>query len=311
MLHLLFPLFSSIVFVIGMMVVKQAITRGATPWTATLFGNVWIFLFWLGVAAYRGAVAEPDVWWQAAIVGVLFFLGQVFTYLAFQFGDVSVAAPVMGVKVLLVATLVAGVTGMTVPARVWLGAALATFGIALVQMTGRSRKPPDGNALPEAQPVGPPETSTTKTGRSIVLAVIAALSLSVFDVLLQTWGRGQDPLSFLPVVFFFAALSSCVLLPWTNSPKELRRLKIVPGMFGGTFLMALQAMSMSFVLSRFGDAARVNIVYAMRGLWGVLLAWSLARVFHSGESTASRSTMLNRLSGAFLLTTAVVIALWR
>ena len=77
----------------------------------------------------------------------------------------------------------------------------------------------------------------------------------------------------------------------------------------GTLLMALQAMSMSWSLSEFGDATRINIVYALRGLWAVLLAWLLARSFGGGEAHHSSRIMLTRLAGAVLLTASVVVAL--
>ena len=77
----------------------------------------------------------------------------------------------------------------------------------------------------------------------------------------------------------------------------------------GTLLMAVQAMSMSYSLSAFGDATRINIVYALRGLWAVILAWALARLFSGHEAQHSGRVMLMRLFGAGLLTASVVVAL--
>jgi steroid 5-alpha reductase family enzyme len=65
---------------------------------------------------------------------------------------------------------------------------------------------------------------------------------------------------------------------------------------------------MCFCLAKFGDAPRINIVYALRGLWGVLLAWLLARTLGTNEATAGRTVMLRRLFGAILLTVAVLLA---
>ena len=65
------------------------------------------------------------------------------------------------------------------------------------------------------------------------------------------------------------------------------------------------------ILSQFGDATRVNIVYALRGLWAILFAWLLAGSFEGGERFASRSVMLRRAAGALLLTGAVVASMLR
>ena len=292
-----------------MMLAKQAISKGASPWTATVFGNVWIAVFWGLVAAYRGELSGQETWLQAALVGFLFVLGQVFTYLAFQVGDISVAAPVMGVKVLLVAMLSALLTGQPVATQVWIAAAMATMGIALVQMSSEKRETTahadDESASDESI------VSSTRTGLSIVLAIVAVTALSIFDLLLQRWGPSLEPLAFLPVMFVCAMMISLFLLPWVDSPFALRKLSALRLMLSGTFLMALQAMSMSFVLTQHGDAARVNIVYALRGMWGVIFAWWLARFLQLGEADVSRPAMIRRLIGATLLTLAVVVALLR
>ncbi|MCP4509047.1 MAG: hypothetical protein GY826_21955, partial [Fuerstiella sp.] len=67
-LHLLFPLFSSVVFVLGMMLAKQAIDRGASPWTGTFFANLWLALIWVGVAIVRGEVIPVEAWDNAASI---------------------------------------------------------------------------------------------------------------------------------------------------------------------------------------------------------------------------------------------------
>jgi drug/metabolite transporter (DMT)-like permease len=288
--HLLFPLFSSVVFVLGMMLAKQAIERGASPWTATFLGNIWIAIAWGAVAVIRQQVAPIETWPSAAVVGLLFVLGQLFTYLAFQKGDVSVAAPVMGIKVLLVAVLRSSMTGDAIPGRVWIAAALATVGIVLVQGSGGVNR-------------------SASRWRTILLAGLAALSLSLFDVLLQSWGTNQDCPSFLSLVFVSTAILSLGFLPWCDRPKKLVRIRAMKWMLAGTLLMGLQAMSMTFVLSTFGDAVRVNIVYALRGMWGVVLAWLLARWIGGNEGGLGRRVMLPRLLGAVLLTTAVVVAI--
>jgi drug/metabolite transporter (DMT)-like permease len=293
-LYLLFPLFSSVVFVLGMMLAKQAIDLGVTPWTGTFFANVWLALFWAGVAIVRGEVLPVEAWGDAALIGLLFVLGQLFTYLAFQFGDVSVATPVFGVKVLMVAALTSLLAGINVPANVWAAGAMACVGIILIQW---SSGPAHANAR------------TSRRGLTIILALGAAFCLSLFDVFLQEWVGSWNSYAFLPVMFGAAGILSLVFLPKVDGPKRLRELKATRWMLAGTLLMATQAMSMCYALAEFGDAPRINIVYALRGLWGVVLAWLLARTLGTNEATLSRVVMLRRLAGALLLTAAVFTAI--
>ena len=276
-----------------MMFARKAISRGASAWTGTFYGNLWLGLFWLLVGVCRWEVIPVSDWWRAAIVGLLFFLGQLFTYMAFRYGDVSVATPIFGVKILFVAFLSSMMTGQSISATVLIAAFVATAGVILVQS--------GGGALQRQE--------RTRVLLTVVTALIASLSLSVFDVLLQRWGAVSGAMPFLPVMFVSASLFSFVLLPWVNSVSTLKSLRSLRPMFIATVLMALQAMGMTIALSQFGDATRVNIVYALRGLWAIMFAWLLAQSFEGGERYASRSVMLRRAAGALLLTGAVVSSL--
>jgi len=144
---------------------------------------------------------------------------------------------------------------------------------------------------------------------TIGLALLAAVSLSLFDAGLQLWGRRWGAAVFLPAMFVCTGLWSLALLPCADRPRKLLGTPILAPLLIGTLLMALQAMSMSWSLSRFGDATRINIVYALRGLWAVALARLLSGTFATAERQHSRSVMLLRLIGAILLTASVVIAL--
>ncbi|HAM24525.1 MAG TPA: hypothetical protein DCM51_03055 [Actinobacteria bacterium] len=113
-LHLLFPLFSSVVFVFGMLNAKRAISLGASPWTSTVLANFWLAAGWGLCGVLTGQLLPAAGWWQAALVALSFVAGQVFTYFAYQFGDVSVATPVFGVKVIIVAVLLSGLISVVV-----------------------------------------------------------------------------------------------------------------------------------------------------------------------------------------------------
>lgn len=281
-----------------MMLVKRATMQGASPWTGTLFANLWLALLWSIPALMNWKIAPTAAWGQAAIIGGLFVLGQIFTYLAFQYGDVSVATPVFGVKVLIVALCGLLMAGEAIPYRIWIAACLAAGGVAFVQFTGR-RPGPGG------------KTTADRRGLTIGMVLLSGVALSLFDILLQMWGTRWNSREFLPVVFAATAGFSLLLVPWVDRPAVLHRKGILGWMLIGTFMMAVQAMSMSYALGTWGDATRVNIVYSLRGLWGVSLSWILARWFGANEAFLAPTTMLMRFVGAVLLTAAVITAIGR
>lgn len=292
--YLLLPLLASLLLVCGLLFVKRVTSAGIKPWTVTLVAN-WFATLLFSLMWFLGGSVQPLAdFWQPAAIAILYILGQVFTFAAVQHGDVSVATPVFGIKVLLVAVLATLFLGAALSWRIWVAASLATFGIGLVQWTPRSHA-----------------TSVSHQSRmllSIALAMAAASCFATFDILVQTyspaWGTGR----ILPIAYAMVGLFSLAFLP-AFQVRALQDPKLRLLLFAGGFLIATQAVCIVFTLATFGDAARVNVVYALRGMWGVALAWLAARIWGGSEASLPRSVMTARLIGACLLTAAVVLAI--
>ena len=109
-------------------------------------------------------------------------------------------------------------------------------------------------------------------------------------------------------MFSFVGIYSVVFIPAFQRDK-FRDRTIRRSLLVGGVLIALQAMCVVFTLSTFGDAARVNVVYSMRGIWGVLFVWLAASLWGGSESGTSLKTMLHRLFGAVLISVSVVLAI--
>ena len=103
-------------------------------------------------------------------------------------------------------------------------------------------------------------------------------------------------------------LASVAMLPWV-SWSNLRHEHVVRPLLSGCVLIAMQAICIVAAVAIFGDAARVNVVYALRGLWGVLLAWIVARIWGGAERDHPRNVMLTRAAGAIVLTFAVILVI--
>lgn len=294
-LHLLFPLFSSLLFVVGAMFARRAALRGASPYTSTVLSNLSLALFWGLLGIFRSGGLSPGEWVAAVAVAAAFVAGQLCTYLAFQYGDVSLATPIFGVKIIIVAVLSALMARQAIEPRIWIASVLATVGVAVVQASGK---------VPGHAP-----GSARRAALTIVLALLAATALSLFDIGLQICGRTYGAERFLVTMFVFTGVLSCGLLPWTDRPAHIRKIGAGRPLAVAAVLMATQAVSISYALGQFGDATRVNIVYALRGFWSVLLAWGLSSLAASPDAAHSNRTMVLRLSGALLLTISVVIVL--
>lgn len=236
-----------------------------------------------------GTMQPATSFWQPAIVGGLFLAGQLLTFLAVARGDVSIAAPVLGVKVLIVPAAARFFVDEELSARIWIAAAIAVVGIAFVQTRDAT-------------------IQRSRIVASVGYALLAACSMTLFDLLIQRWAPNWGAGYFLPIVFACAAILSLAFLPLADSPANLRRLGVIPLLSVGALLMSVQAIGMTVTLGFFGDVTRVNIVYSLRGLWGVLLTWLLARQVNASGAGPSHRTMIMRLIGAALIGVSVVIS---
>lgn len=240
--------------------------------------------------AFMGGTMQPaSLFWQPAIIGALFLAGQLFTFLAVDRGDISVAAPVLGVKVLIVPAMAPFFVDTELSAKVWIAAAIAVIGIGFVQARDAS-------------------VDRSRILGSVGFALLAACSMTLFDLLIQRWAPVWGAGYFLPIAFGFAAMFSLAFKGLADRPSELRQKEVVRPLAIGALLMAIQAVGMTVTLGLFGDATRVNIVYSLRGLWGVLLTWMLARHLTGADSVPGNRMMTMRLIGAVLIGASVVIS---
>jgi drug/metabolite transporter (DMT)-like permease len=238
-----------------------------------------------------GTMPSLSLLWQPVAVGALFLTGLAFTFLGVKIGDVSIVTPVQGVKVLLVPALALFVVDDVAGTRIWLAAAIAMCGIWFIQATDAT-------------------LDRSKVRVSIGCALLAAVSLTFFDLLIQKWAPAWGGAGyFLPIAFASTAVLSLGFLPIARSEGHSIHSQLCWPLIVGSLLMGVQAFGMTFTIASFGDATRVNIVYSLRGLWGVLLTWTLSRQLGLTSTNPDSTLMLKRLAGAILIGVSIVIAL--
>ncbi len=283
--HLFFPLASSFGYVLAVLVFKRSADWGVGVWRTTFVSNMGMGLVFASLLGLGGEGQPPSMLWQPLVAGLLFFAGQVFTFFALHYGDVSVATPVLGVKIVLVAFCSVLMLPDPVPLKWWIAAALSTLAIVLLSR---------GEARPRHA-----------VGRTVVTAALAAASFAMADVLMQKWAPAWGVGRFLPLMFGLVALMSFGLVPFFSAP-----LRTVPCMawrwlVAGSLLLAVQAAGMAYVLGVFGDATAVNIVYSVRGLWSVGAVWLVGHWFANEEQRLAPAVLRSRLIGAVMMLAAI------
>jgi drug/metabolite transporter (DMT)-like permease len=285
----LIPLFSSLIYVLGVLLLKRAADLGVRVWRTVFIANfatsiAFLPLLWLGGPSQPWARL-----WQPAVVALLMLLGQISGFMALTRGHVSVATPVMGTKVILVAGCTTLLFHDRLPGSLWLAAAISALALALLGQ----RDPSDHSPA----------------GLTIACALIAALAFALFDVLVQKWSPAWGAGRFLPYTMLMLALYSLVLLPFFRAPLRSIAGGAWPWLLGGAGLLAFQSLLLIFTLAQFGHATTVNIVYNLRGLWSVLGVWLVGHWFHNREQGLEPTVLRRRLLGAGLMTVAILLAL--
>ncbi|HZE99778.1 MAG TPA: EamA family transporter [Planctomycetota bacterium] len=287
MAFLLMPFAASMIYVVGALFLKDAGMRGVGVWRITIVTNVIIGVVFSTLWPLGGRLPGPAGYLQPALTALLFVAGQVFGFVALQRGDVSVATPVLGIKVVLVAIFVTLLIGERIGATVWIAAVLSSAGILFLS---RGSPAAAGRAAP-----------------AIVFGTLAAAAFALFDVLVQKWAPAWGAGRFLPVLMGFVAVYSLLLLGLGR-----RRLGgIPPGawrplLLGGTAI-AVQGLLLITSLALYSRATRINVVYSGRGLWSVLAVWAVGPWFGNREREQGAAVFRARLAGAGLLLAAIVL----
>jgi drug/metabolite transporter (DMT)-like permease len=198
---LLLPLLAGMVYVIAALFLKRAAESGANVWRTAHVCNMTITLMFMPLVLLGGTIPSWQLCWQPAVVGLLFMAGQIFTLLSLNKGDVSVATPVLGMKILVVALLSAAFIREGIGTNLWLAAILSTAAIALLNF---SRVQPH-----------------QRIGSTIFLAALAATAYALMDVLVQKWSPAWGAGRFLPLAMGFVGVSSLALHPLLRSRRML------------------------------------------------------------------------------------------
>lgn len=289
LLPVLLPLLAAMVYVVGALLAKRASEFGVGVWRTAFIAN-FISAGLFALLLPFGGTFHVALLWQPAVVAVFYLLGQLLNFLALQHGDVSVATPVMGLKIILVAVFTTLLLTSGVPAKLWIAAGLSSVAIALLNR-------PDG-------------TPHHHVGRTILYAGSSATMFAVFDVLVQKWSPAWGLGRFLPVMLGFTALFSFVFVPFFHAPLPAIPRAAWPWLLGGCGFIGLQSLIFVSAIAHFGSATTANVIYSSRGLWSVGAVWAIGHWFANREQHLGASVLRWRLAGAVLMMAAIALVLF-
>ena len=140
-------------------------------------------------------------------------------------------------------------------------------------------------------------------------ACCSAASFSPCDVLVQKWAHTWGPGSFFPPMFFIVGLLSGADVPLFSAPLRALNAAAWRWVAPEALLMALNNAGVALALALVGIATVVNIIYSVRGLFSVLLVWSIGHWFSSEEKQLSDKVLRLRFAGAALMVAAIALVL--
>ena len=294
---LMLPLGAGFGYACAAIALKRALGAGVSGSWVNLVCNVVMALcfqvLWLvpGSTPHFNLIAAP------AICGLLFFFGQIFTFRAIATGDVSVATPLLGTKVVLVALFSVFLVGKPLPPSWWAASVLASLGIALISY----------------HPGGLHRHLMATVGWSLGAAAFFAMA----DVLVQNWAPLVGYSSFTPLMFVTVGLLSLVYIPGLAKESRValavKRERVpvaaLPWLLTGALVLGLQALAMISAIGIYGSATATNIIYGTRCLWSVLLVWVLGSIAGSEIDGNRAGVMSRRFAGALLLFAAMALVL--
>ena len=301
---LFLPLGAAFGYACGAIAIKRALGAGASAAWVNFLSNTLMAILFQFLWLMPGKSPDPRMLLAPVLCGLLFFLGQILTFRAISTGDVSVATPLLGAKVMLVALFTLILLGKPLPLTWWLASLLASAGIALISYM--------------------PGVSVRHLRETVFCSLGAAGIYAITDVMVQKWVPMVGYGTFAAVMFGSMGIFSLVYVPgfvrharlgidaFHESKNGLPGCPNIalPWLAGGSLLLAVQSLGMYSAIGLYGSAAITNILYGSRCLWSVLLVWSFGHLaLESSQTQNHPSVMRRRLFGSLLLFSAMALVL--
>jgi drug/metabolite transporter (DMT)-like permease len=285
------PVLSAFLFALSSILFKRAMSEGAGAARSVFVTNTMFFilllpLWWLFPEPIKGGLM-----WAPVLAGLAAFLGSIFQFMALKLGDVSVATPLLGGKVLFVALFSTLMLGNVLPMSWWAGAVLAGLGVFFLGQT-------PGKAA-----------SGERLGLTIFLSVLSVAAFALMDILIAGWGKAFGFQRFVVIQQLVVQVLSLAIIPFFNDRLFRMSRASWPWLMAGSLLVVVQFYILNWTISTYGDPTAINIFYSSRGIWSVLLVWAVGPLLGNFERGQGWPVFWRRALGATLLFAAICLVL--
>lgn len=287
----LLSLGAAFIYALSVLFIKRALEEGAGIMRMTFIFNWMMVVLFAPLLLIEHTVHDWSRIWGPLSVGFCLFAAQMLVFMALKKGDVSVQTPVLGTKALLVAIFAFFLGRHAIPLSWWIGSALSALAIYFLSKTDNC-------------PIIRKNTLTT-----VILAFFGAAFFGLADVIIEVEAQAFGEFPLLVIAMLVAAIGSFALVPFFEGrllrmPQAAFRWQLI-----GNFLMAAEALMFYIAISFYGKATAANILYSSRGLWSVLIVWTIGHWFKNEERESGSKIMKNRLTGALLIFIAIILVL--
>ena len=284
---LLLALAAGLFYASSAVLCKKALELGAGTIRSLVYSNIFMSMCFLPYPLLARETIQFHDMPTGACLGLLFFLGQFFCFLALKNGEASLITPIMGSKPIFVAAFIVlhGLSEGEVSWKTWVACGLSALAVALLCW---------------------PSKNSTLSWTGLFLALATAASFGLLDSLVPYFTHQSDPVNVLFFIFGSVGLFSLFLIPYTEGNFLQFRKKADRWMWASAMPMGGQAILMSMAIGLYHVPTEANIFYACRGLWAVLLIAWFGKKMMLSESSLSTSTLMRRGLGASLL----ILGIW-
>lgn len=223
------------------------------------------------------------------------FVGFIYQYVAFLKGDISITGPLMGLKIPFVALFSSVFLKEYYKPLVYVSVLLCMVSVGLLSRENT-----------------PSHEKFSKRILPVVLMVLATLHFAGSDVMSKKALAGIDSLNFTVWFLVLIGVFSLILLPFIplqNLAANCSLKKLLWVLIAGIF--CLGGTTFFFLAIQRGNKVTIpNIIVSTRGIMVIIITFFLSHLMHSGIlEFQSKKTYLIRITGAILMTVAVILVL--
>lgn len=271
------PALAACLYAFASMGLKRSMQQGAVPRRVMAVSNIAMALWSIPLIFIFPGTWHLNAWFMAVGAGLALFCGRIFSIKALEAGDLSIVAPLLGMKTVLVAVLSMVFFPFEVTTTLIFSAVFASIGVALLQR-------------------GPVEHKNG-TKKAALYAMGASLLFAITDISVQ---GARDLLGvgvLVPTLFLTVGLLVPALGRHPAPPQAAKK-----SLYAGSAIIGFQTTLMILVIGLIGQATLVNVIYSSRALWSVIVDRAM------GEAHI-KEYMISRMIGALFVMGEVVMAI--